>query len=470
VALDEPKYWAARLDDSDRTVPLRTWVTEIGAGLDSNGDTLFGTRLICATRGADEPFERSVPSFVKAIIAAGPVELDGVLVTRTARLVSTDADVHELLELLENPARSSDVIVVSLPEGSTNPTEAAIAAQEVHKKLLGIAHVVVITGPASFTLTNSVGKELSVFRGGIRNYRPGFRAWLDDPLKHPLALPQRIEKWEEIGSSAFERWIVNQGLANSVRGAERERQFPSFNTVRQLAAQAERAQLINTGGSEAELLKLFDQDNEKLRKELREQKEQDDGLLALAEAEREAAIQEASNAKAQALDRLHRIKILEQRLAQVVEKQPPNIPEDLSGFEEWCKEYLVGSVELVSRAFQGVRKSEYHDPSFIYRSLILLRDFYVPMRIEGSRERRDDYLKALQDLELEDSATGDAIKYSPDLYSVQYAGKRCAMDRHLKGSNSRDRRFGFRLYFFWDEESQIVVVGWLPSHLDNRAS
>ena len=35
VALPEPQFWAARLDDADRTVPLRTWVTEIGVGMDA---------------------------------------------------------------------------------------------------------------------------------------------------------------------------------------------------------------------------------------------------------------------------------------------------------------------------------------------------------------------------------------------------------------------------------------------------
>ena len=62
------------------------------------------------------------------------------------------------------------------------------------------------------------------------------------------------------------------------------------------------------------------------------------------------------------------------------------------------------------------------------------------------------------------------MKFAADLYSVQYGGSRRPLDRHLKGGISRERRYGFRLYFFWDDESQLVVVGWLPSHLDNRAS
>ena len=127
-------------------------------------------------------------------------------------------------------------------------------------------------------------------------------------------------------------------------------------------------------------------------------------------------------------------------------------------------------MELANRAYQGVRKSGYHEPQFIYKVLLLLRDYYVPMRVDGTPERRRAYELELAILQLEESATGDAVKYSADLYSVQYGGARRVLDRHLKGRDSRDRRYGFRLFFFWDEEVQVVVVGWLPSHLDNRAS
>jgi hypothetical protein len=92
------------------------------------------------------------------------------------------------------------------------------------------------------------------------------------------------------------------------------------------------------------------------------------------------------------------------------------------------------------------------------------------MRVDATPDRREAYAQALKQLQLEESATGDGVKYAADLYSVQYGGARRPLDRHLKGSDSRDRRFGFRLYFFWDEDEQVAVVGWLPSHLDNRGS
>lgn len=470
VSLGEPRYWAARLDDADKSVPLRTWVTEIGVGVEPSGDVLFGARLICVTRGVDEPFERTIPGFFKAVLAVGPAELDGRVLTKQPQIVSSAEGVAQLVHLLEDPLRQSDVIVFALPEGSSDPRDAAASANRVHISTLGVAHVFVITGPASFILTDCVGRELSVFRKAVRTYRPRFRSWIDQPSSHPLALPHRISEWGEEGPAAFERWLVNQVFANSVRGLGREQRLPSFNTVRQYASQAERVKLKDEGATDAELVRLYEQENEQLRKELKEQKEQYDGLLLAADAERQAASQDADAARSQALERLNRIRILESRLEAASVRQETPIPDTLDAFEEWCKEHLVGTVEVANRAFQGVRKSDFHDPQLIYRALLLLRDYYVPMRIRGAVEQRQAYRQALAGLQLEESSTGDGIRYAADLYSIQYGGSRRPLDRHLKGSDSRDRRYGFRLYFFWDDECQVAVVGWLPSHLDNRAS
>lgn len=470
VALVEPRYWAARLDDADKIFPLRTWITEIGVGIDSDGDTLFGARLVCANRGAEVAFDRSIPGFVKQVITAGPAELNGQLLSKQVRLLTSEDEIDDLVRLMEDPRRHCDVIIFSLPENSLDVKDAAASVKAVHDGTLGSTHVFAITGAASFFLTDRVGRELSVFHRGVRTYRPGFRSWIDQPSNHPLALSHRIVDWPGGGAQAFERWLINQSLANTVYGIDRERELPGFNAVRQHAAMAERKNLKEAGGSDVELLKLFEQDNDQLRKELQEQKEQYDGLLATADTEREMAIQDANAARSLALERLNRIRLLDQRLAEISQKPVIAIPESLNLFEDWCKEHLVGSVEMTNRAYQGIRKSNYHDPQFIYRSLLLLRDFYVPMRIDNSAERRQLYEGALADLQLEESSTGEGVKYAADLYSVQYGGSRRSLDRHLKGGDSRDRRYGFRLYFFWDDDEQIVVVGWLPSHLDNRGS
>ena len=52
--------------------------------------------------------------------------------------------------------------------------------------------------------------------------------------------------------------------------------------------------------------------------------------------------------------------------------------------------------------------------------------------------------------------------------SSNTTGTKRELDRHLKKGNSRNSRHCFRLYFFWDDEDEQVVVGWLTSHLDTR--
>ncbi len=125
---------------------------------------------------------------------------------------------------------------------------------------------------------------------------------------------------------------------------------------------------------------------------------------------------------------------------------------------------------MASRAYQGVKKSEYHEPSLIYRALLMLRDYYMPMRIYGGEQYQSAYANMLASLHMEESATGEGARFEGTLYTVQYQGCKINLDRHLKVGTSREPRFCFRLYFFWDDESQVVVVGWLPSHLGNRMS
>ena len=44
---------------------------------------------------------------------------------------------------------------------------------------------------------------------------------------------------------------------------------------------------------------------------------------------------------------------------------------------------------------------------------------------------------------------------------------------HVKGGksmNSHDDRERFRIYFFWDDETSRIVIGYLPGHLHTKDS
>ena len=53
-------------------------------------------------------------------------------------------------------------------------------------------------------------------------------------------------------------------------------------------------------------------------------------------------------------------------------------------------------------------------------------------------------------------------------YFVRYQESSRELDWHLKGSNNRDGRLGFRLYYFWDAEIvRVSSSGICAGHLKN---
>lgn len=472
VSLDE--YWTARLDDADKEIPQRTWVTEIAVGLAEDGDVLFGCRLICATRGTEKLMPRSIPSFVRAVFATGPVEMDGLKVRADQpRFLQTETDVEELIRLLELPMRRAPVIAFALPEGSSNVQDAVLPVGEFAKSVAGAAHVVVLSSAASFALTDQAGKEFSVFRQAVRVYHRGFSRWADQASRHPLTLPARVNSWqmqgiEEQGARAYARWLADLVLSLSVQRADREVELPSFNAVRQIAAQRERQRLTAEGGSQAELLQLYEDDNKRLEGELQEERDRFVGQVTALEDERDQAIEQRDEMRRQAFDLRERIRGLHDQLNRAADPVPKApTPETLHGFEVWCREHLAGAVDVHNRANRGVQKSKYEHPKLIYQALLLMRDHYVPMRRTGLAEHRAAFEKVCKALQLEDSFVGEATKTHSKQYTVKYGGKPRMLDRHLKRGASHDERRNFRMYYFWDDETETVVVGWLPSHLDN---
>jgi hypothetical protein len=473
VGIEGPKYWSARLDDADRTVAQRTWVTEIGIAQKPDGQVLFGSRLICVTRGEDEPYERSIPSFVRPIALLGNATLDGRIVGSDPWLVKTKHDVDVLVGLLADPSRDSDVIVFSLPEDSTDPSETAASAREVHRRTLGAAHIVVLTGPAGFYLSDRVGRAFSVYRQGVRTYLPGFNPEQDQPFRHPLGLAERIAGWPNGGPDAYAKLLISQALARSVAKSDREERLPSFATISRYEAQLALERAQKSGSSDKDLLNLALEEIGQLRKSLDDQKKTSDELLLTSQAECQVAQQAAQQSRFRADNLRRRVESLEARLDEVGEQASAiPIPADLEDFEEWCDRYLTGFVELHNRAYQGIKRSEYHDHSFVYQSLLLLKNFYVPMRRHPGTDAKQKYDDECKKLGLQESGTisDERLGEQGDTYIVNYAGERRILDRHLKRGISKDRRKCFRLYFFWDDENEQVVVGWLPSHLDTRQS
>lgn len=470
VSIEEPQYWATRMDDSDRSVPQRNWVTEVGIAASESDQVIFGTRLQCVTLNGEYPFNPSIPRFVRTIIERVPsVWLESRPLALEPWIISTEEDVDELFTVLQDPGRSVDVIVCSLPEESDDPESASVNVNQIHRRTLGTAHVAIITGQASFLLSDRVGKEFSTFRGAVRTYRPGFDTALDEPFRHPLGLASRIAQWPNGGREGYEDFLVNQTILHSISRRDTEQQLPPFTTVRRVAAQLRLDAARSTGTSSADRLHLAEQELQALRETIENDRATYQGLVDQYEEERDQATEEAQQTKALNAHLRQRIRALEESASQGG-AAAVQIPASLDDFEAWCRDNLSGAVEVHNRAFQAVKKSRYEDVSLLYKAMLLLRDAYVPMRRDGGIERKQLFDQECAELGLSEEPTfsGDRWGEEGDSYKVRYAGRSRLLDRHLKKGSSRDERYCFRLYFFWDGENEQAVVGWLPSHLDTR--
>jgi len=469
LTLDQPRYWTARIDDADKVVPQRTWTAEIGVGENEAGDILFGARLICTSMGQDLPFERSVPSFIKSVLRGQEVMLDNRTLASGPIYVKDETSLETMVRLLEDTTRRCPVVAISLPEGCSDFSLCKIDANLVYTKTLGAAHIFVLSGDACFHLTNKLGKEFSVYREAVRIYRPGFSRTKDDCFGHPLTLASRIDQIKsELGDQAYEELLSSQALAITAYAPDREDALPSFDEIRRIVAERERKGAQASGSSDTALLELADAEIQRLEHDLLQQKETYDGLLLSLEADlaRSEAIRHEVIARSHSIR--ERVSSLEESLKTTNFATP--IPDDLKELEAWSKAYIEGPVTLHSRALRGAKKSTFENPSLVYEALLLLRNFYVPMKKNSSTERVKAYEDELKRLKLEDSFVGNAVDTYKDQYTVAFEGRPRILDRHLKNGVSREPHLCFRLYYFWDDETSSVVVGWLTSHLDNAST
>lgn len=148
------------------------------------------------------------------------------------------------------------------------------------------------------------------------------------------------------------------------------------------------------------------------------------------------------------------------------DKPAPEIV-DLSGLPEWAAQN-AHRIVITPRALGAAKKSLYENPPAVYEALELLAGAYRDARLGllGKTEF-DEALKA-SGFQLRGSTgqSGLAGAYG-DGYFINWNGRRHVMAMHLVKGGGRDPRYCLRVYFFWDDDSQKAIVGWLPGHLDN---
>lgn len=465
VHLPEPAMWVARHEAPDGRMDGRSWITEAMLAPAGARVLRLGCRLQCATPGTPA-LPRSVPGFLRTVAREHEIHLDGVEIEPSAQVVETGDETDALVSLLADPGRRAPVVGVSMEEAN-GESWPLLDTDRLAEAVFGTAHVRLLTRPASFWLTSRIGKRLSVFNGAVRIWWPDLQPD-DDPFDHPLWLAERIRDEEDTIRAAIADGLLHASVAR--RGTEGA--MPSFAEARRAASTFVRAAAAGTGRPAADMVPLLEAETARLVEELRDAKAEQAELLKVADDElrRVTAERDEARAEVQAL----RERLVEaERAARLRERTPEiEIPDSFDGLGDWAARHLGGTVELLPRALSAAKKSAFDNPALAYQALLLLHDAYVPMRRTGGLVTKERWENGLRRLGLDCTAThaGARAGENPNDYFVTYGGRKVAIDMHLKGSSSRDPRYCFRLYFFWNEEKARVVVASLPSHLGTRLS
>lgn len=455
--LEGTRIWAATLDDPDSQHVGRTWVTEIVVAC-RNEEVHVGARLFNVTRGNDEFFQPSLPGLVRRIVEETPCVADGRLLSSEAGRVDATEKVEDLIGLIERPGRLLPVVVMS--EGRSG--REGQQADQLARRLAGAAHVFFVRDEMTWPLRRLLGRQLSVFGGGVRVYVGGFRADDADPFDHPLWLP-RTGAHSKPHVDGVQRWVLDAG-------SRRGENYPRFAAVREMAVAHDLGVRRRSGATE-EMLPLYVEENARLERELSEMRaEYHEWLRGADEADAATSrrIQELQADVARLRGRYEQMRLA---FAEGAAAAPRERLEDLTDFEGWVERNVGPTVWFAPKAIRAVEKNyQFADPGLIGDAIYMIEDLFVPMKREPGAARRDAYARRLAELGLEDTpcfVNRADIKRFPE-YSVTYRSERRWCDRHLKHGGGADPRSMFRIYFCWDEDEQVVIVGHLPTHLANN--
>ncbi|HOR54090.1 MAG TPA: hypothetical protein PLM30_02590 [Synergistales bacterium] len=486
VSIPEKGVWAVRFSHPDagmgelRAVPGRTWLSDLSVTKTDRG-ILFGVLISCSSLPDRDDFVAFIrPGIIKSLA-------DTVGLSQVRPLdgepwgVRTSAEVGRLFELVFAPERTIPVIVATQPDRSkwTLPGEFpewTIDCRELARKTLGYAHVACLARDASFEWTDRVGKIWSVFDGAVRTYMPGIDQEKDSPRSHPLAMKDRIYYWryrDGFGESAFVEEVIAKTRVANPRVQFEWKPLVFLAEARLVQADLRVRELKERLGEKdcEKCIAEFDELREAMQARIDESEESAAEMAALATdyASEADYHRNRGNTLAAALEAL--------RSAMKVPVDDPDeevpIPHDYEAMPQWVEKNLAGRVELLPRARNALKKARYKGVELVYRALLLLATEYRDMRygmlsladFEGCcRELGLEHRPAIREKSAGEQGDEYYVSYPPGTSS------RRLLDTHLAKGVSRDERETLRIYFFWDEESSQVIVGWLPSHLDTRCS
>lgn len=446
-------FWAMRLDKLDGEVAGRIWRTEVSIGHDEKA-AMVGVRLTVIDTSKSVPIWTSIPRVVNDLIESPGIKDYGIQLTVNPASVSTQDSVNELVKLLINPERTRPVVVVASGCGVTS-----VEVAEMASRLAGIVHVYVATDNAIEILNGRLGNDFAISLRGLRTFLPKFNPKTDEISEHPPATTEWIMR--RFGSFGKFVWMLLGRFAlRTVSGPHVESGMPSVDEVEAAEAEARLVELAKQG-ERSEREKLLEQQVARLERAVKEKiQEYDYAARCVAEAE-----DERNRYRAQVYAAQQRVTKLEEKIGGDAVKV--DTPDNFDHLNEWVLEHFPGRLQLLGRALRAAKKSSYEDKPLVYRCLAKLGRDYVDARRSGLPV--DGIFESLG-VHLERTGSRSHLSQWQEEYFFSLRAQSEFLEWHITKGKDHNENTTLRIYFYYDEEDGVAIVGHLTSHLTNEAT
>ncbi len=466
-SIDDSMIWGVRTED--KKTPGRTWITEIILEKKPNEAIRIGLRLLLTSDDMDDNFSPTTPGCIKKLIETVGVYSATNKFFVTSRDINDKDSYMEFEDHLLNPNRQTPLIVIS---GDSKAKNYAIDPQKIAKAVTGIAHVYCLNPEKAWSLSEKVGKTLSVFDGGIRVYMPGFDESAN-PRAHRLVtrLFLKNNKRKNFAIRELHRLVAQDSIRKNRLG----REILSYSSVNSLRLEKETKKLETDAAkleTETKKLKIKSQKDSELEQSLRNQiislekdvvrlDDQMNQSLDLAAQNEERA----ENAEEDKKGLIYQVQILREFIKQSGEEVPQSTyPDSWKKVAAWVQENLSGHLELTASAKKGLKNPQYESIEKVCKCLEWLVYDYRRVRMTegGGDEAKNNY------------SLGEGIlntSCGSHEYEFEHEGQKYKADWHIKiGGNTRDPKRCLRIYYTWDESSNMIIVSDLPAHRETQIS
>ena len=508
-------HWAVQLERSPGAG--QTIVTEVAVAHSEGRSPTITIEVVDRSVVPAEAMREYPAEMLATMAERMPLLQHGRRLSHEPIVVETVETMASFQQMLLDPGRRMPLAVLSVPPEPESPDQLRRQWEALARTLTGLAIVWVLPPAMTYRLSDLVSKNLSVFLGAWRYYRPGFShrsPWTD----HPLFLMNRMA--DDRGVADVTAQFLRMAGEDRQRAGHRAPDVPGYERLASQAAQTARGpgrlfailrksiwrtpnvsapaeygtaqtgrigadQLLTDGGPgtaspvvaavrestpapagawapgaegepEAMLTVGSPEDAPLLRRKLR---------AATIKARTRGSRYEQARRRAEAAERERdEARKRAEQLAGLVRSLGGNpdaatpFPTRWDEFAPWCDESLVGRLTLTSTARRELSGAEFEDIGLAAACLNWLAGDYRNGRLRG----RDPALHGrISDLE-------DGVYNLPcggDSFDCSREGRRHRVEWHIKrGANTRDPRRCLRIYYFWDEEARQVVVASMPAH------